>query len=103
MHNRYMVLTVIGLVSAYAGAAAAQSDAAGRSPDMDIVQGEAPALKIRETRFRFLDIDGDGFISRREVPDDDAQLSSQFASLDADGDGRLSRTEFVLSHRAAIE
>lgn len=103
MRNRYMVLIATGLVSAYAGTALAQFDATGRSPGMDIVQGEAPTLKIRETRFRFLDTDGDGFISHREVPDDDAQLRSQFGSLDADSDGRLSRAEFVASHRAAID
>ena len=100
MHHGWMASIAGVLVVATGSAAGAQSGAAAPSQDMDIVRAEAPTLKIRETRFGFLDVDHDGFLVGEEVPEDDAQLRSQFASLDADDDGRLSRAEYVRSHRA---
>jgi hypothetical protein len=102
MHHGRMTSIAGVLVFASGSIAGAQTGAAKPGQDLDIVRGEAPTLKIRETRFGFLDLNRDGFLQREEVPEDDARLRSQFASLDADKDGRLSRAEYVLSHRRGI-
>ena len=52
---------------------------------------------IRETRFRFLDLNADGYLSRDEVPERDLSLKSMYSSLDENNDERLSEAEFVLN------
>lgn len=74
-----------------------QSDAADLTSEQ-----VAPMLSVRATRFKFLDTDGNGYITGDEVKPDNGELRSQFDSLDADGDKRLSQTEYVLSHRRRI-
>ena len=71
----------------------ADSDA---SSEADITRSVLPVESIRDTRFRFLDLDGDGFLSGDEIGEDDSVLRSQFDSLDADRDGRLSKDEYAL-------
>ncbi len=61
----------------------------------------APMLNARSKKFRFVDLNDDGYISRDEIGDDD-QLRSQFGSLNTNNDGKLSEDEYVLSHRKAI-
>lgn len=55
---------------------------------------------IRETRFKFLDLDGDGYLSHDEVPEDDLSLRSMYSSLDENDDGLLSEPEYVLNGKA---
>ena len=62
---------------------------------MTITGVTEPAETLREGRFRFLDLDGDGFLTREEIDDDNGVLLSQFESLDWDDDGRLSEAEYV--------
>lgn len=52
---------------------------------------------IRETRFRFLDLNAEGYISRDEIPEDDLSLKSMYPSLDEDDNGLLSEPEYVLN------
>lgn len=83
---------IAGLMTSRVGAGAEQEMTPA---DSDITRGVEPMESVRDARFRFLDLDGNGFIAPREVDSDQAVLRSQFDSLDADGDGRLSEDEFV--------
>jgi len=66
------------------------------SPASLAEEGVLPMESMRLARFRFLDLDGDGYLSRDEIPDADEVLRSQFSTLDRDGDGRLSAGEYGL-------
>ena len=90
---------------AHAGAAAAlavaiplqvqaQSDTDTQSA-MPLAGVTLPAETLRESRFRFLDLNGDEYLTREEIDEDDPVLSSQFRSLDRNNDGRLSKVEYV--------
>ena len=81
-----------------AGSSLAQSDTDDRAA-MPIVGQTLPAETIRESRFRFLDLDGDQYLTLREIDSGNAVLRSQFDSLDWDNDGRLSKSEYVLNGR----
>lgn len=56
---------------------------------------------IRESRFKILDSNGDGYLTRDEVPQSDRTLKSMYTSLDENGDGRLSEPEYVLNGAAS--
>lgn len=51
------------------------------------------AERTKETAFRGLDKDGDGYLSRKEAAANQ-QVSANFHKADANRDGRLSRQEF---------
>jgi hypothetical protein len=90
--------TASALRVAAAAALAASLAPAGLSAaeaGMSLPEVAAPSAKVRDTRFRFLDLDDDGYIARDEVPADDAVLRSQFSALDRDDDGRLSPEEYI--------
>lgn len=56
---------------------------------------------IRESRFELLDLNGDGYLTRDELPQSEGVLASMYSSLDEDGDGRLSEAEYVLNGKAS--
>lgn len=56
---------------------------------------------IRESRFKILVSNGDGYLTRDEVPQSDRTLKSMYSSLDENGDGRLSGPEYVLNGAAS--
>ena len=55
-----------------------------------------------EARFRSLDRNGDGFVSRDEGKDAE-ELNTRFSELDANNDGKLSREEYAVLEREARE
>jgi hypothetical protein len=73
--------------------------AAGADEEITLPGASPPIAKIRDSRFTFLDIDADGYISRDEIPEDDLVLRSQFPALDRNHDGRLDLDEYVVSRR----
>ena len=66
-------------------------DASQALTDHEILSTEA----IRLSRFKILDINGDGYLSPNEVPKRDSTLRSQFRVLDHNHDGRLSVNEYA--------
>ena len=55
---------------------------------------------IRESRFEFFDLNGDGYLTREEIPENERILMSMYTSLDENGDGKLSEPEYVLNGKA---
>ena len=84
-----------------AGSSLAQSNTDDRAA-MPIAGQTLPAETIRESRFRFLDLDGDQYLTLEEIDSGNPVLRSQFDSLDWDNDGRLSKSEYVLNGRPKI-
>jgi len=70
--------------------ALALSGAAIAQNDFDPVMAEEHAVEVT---FEQLDINGDGYIYKSDVPADH-ELSLQFAIADANQDSRLDRDEF---------
>ena len=64
-----------------------------------IVYAEQPGS---DARFRSLDRNGDGFVSRDEGKDAD-ELHTRFTELDANNDNKLSREEYSALEREARE
>lgn len=58
-----------------------------------------PVETIRSSKFRYLDLNDDGYVSPEEASDD-AILRSQYRSLDENNDGRLSEAEYTLFGKA---
>jgi hypothetical protein len=91
---------IIAATLAFAFATTTRAQSAGEDKSSLAIAGETlPAESIRESRFPILDVDGDGYIRREEVRNDDPVLKSQFDSLDWDNDGKLSEAEYVLNGR----
>jgi len=92
-------LTLCGALVLSAASVASEH---GKSEDAEMtLSGETlPMESVRDARFRFIDLDGDGYITRQEIGEDDGVLRSQFTSLDTDGDERLSEAEYVLFGRS---
>ena len=55
-----------------------------------------------EARFRDLDRNGDGFVSRDEGKDAE-ELNTRFTELDVNNDNKLSRDEYAVLEREARE
>jgi Ca2+-binding EF-hand superfamily protein len=55
-----------------------------------------------EARFRSLDDNGDGFVSRAEGKDAE-ELNTRFSELDVNNDGKLTRDEYAVLEREARE
>jgi hypothetical protein len=55
-----------------------------------------------EARFKDLDRNDDGFVSRDEGKDAD-ELNTRFSELDVNNDGKLSRDEYAVLEREARE
>jgi hypothetical protein len=79
------------LGSARPSAPPATGDESHALTDNEILSTET----IRLTRFKILDINGDGYLSPDEVPKHDSTLRSQFRVLDDNRDGRLSANEYA--------
>ena len=86
------------LLCSYAGPLHAQSttDNRGAAP---LAGQTLPAETLRESRFRFLDLNGDQHITLNEIDTGNSVLRSQFDSLDWNHDGRLSKSEYVTNGR----
>ena len=54
-----------------------------------------------EARFKSLDRNGDGFVSRDEGRDAE-ELNTRFSELDANNDGKLSLDEYAVLEREAV-
>lgn len=71
------------------------------TPDLVVVTitplAPPTADQQRESIFRSLDANSDGYVSRNEAASN-GELNPHFAQLDGDRDGRLSRTEFNRVH-----
>lgn len=65
MHRGGIAANAGVLVAASGSAAVAQPRTAALSQHMDIVRADAPTLKIRETRFGFLDVNHGGSLAAR--------------------------------------
>jgi hypothetical protein len=74
---------------------AAQPAAAADGAGPSLHELNAPMANVRAARFHLLDLNGDGYMSRDEIPAGDAVLRSQFPSLDRNHDGRLDLAEYV--------
>lgn len=82
------------IVTLYAPGGAAYAQA---QPGQTLVQAEAlPMDAVRAGRFHLLDLNGDGFLTPKEIPNDDLTLRSQFGALDRNGDGRLTVEEYAV-------
>jgi len=81
-------------------AAAAPCLAQNQDQQTELVPDIRPMETVRASRFKFLDLDGDGCLTRSEIPDDDPVLRSQFQTLDTDRNGCVSLDEYV---RTALE
>ena len=68
-------------------------------PEVSLPAAGPPMAKVRDSRFTFLDVDGDGYLQRDEVPKDDLVLRSQFSALDRNDDGQLDIQEYVVTRR----
>jgi hypothetical protein len=79
------------LGSPQSGAPPTTADEGQALTNHEILSTEA----IRLTRFKILDINGDGYLSPDEVPKRDSTLRSQFRVLDNNRDGRLSANEYA--------
>lgn len=79
--------------------AQSNTDERGATP---IAGQTLPAETLRESRFRFLDLNGDQHLTLKEIDSGDAVLRSQFDSLDWNNDGKLSESEYVLNGRPNI-
>jgi Ca2+-binding EF-hand superfamily protein len=55
-----------------------------------------------DARFKELDRNADGFVSRDEGRDAE-ELNTRFSELDTNNDGKLSREEYVVLEREALE
>jgi Ca2+-binding EF-hand superfamily protein len=55
-----------------------------------------------DARFKSLDRNGDGFVSRDESKDAE-ELKTRFSELDVNNDGKLSRDEYAVLEREARE
>lgn len=93
LHGRAVLAGGFAALIGVGFAVQAQED----SPAASLAEEDVlPMESVRLARFRFLDLDGDGYLSRNEVPAADEVLRSQFSTLDRDGDGRLSAGEYGL-------
>ena len=98
---RNYVSLIIGLLIAAGAMIATAEEVSGAPGDEMSITGPTNASEaIRQSRFRFLDRNSDGYISRDEVPESDPTLVSMYDSLDENDDGRLSEPEYVLNGRA---
>ncbi len=89
---RAAVLALGAIACSSLGTALAQSQ-----PGQDLVKAEAlPMDAVRAGRFHFMDLNGDGFLTPNELPQDDLVLRSQFDTLDRNRDGRLTLEEFAV-------
>lgn len=93
--------TVIAACALPVGVAIAQQSESP-APEQDAAQDFPPTqhqeevLELPSERFRQLDTDADGVISRSEAQTDRA-LGERWASLDANGDDELDEEEFLAS------
>ena len=71
-----------------------------RHGDMSITGATQASEAIRESLFRFLDLNDDDYLDRDEVPDSELTLKSMCSCLDENDDGRLSEPDCVLDARA---
>ena len=62
----------------------------------------ASARADGDARFKDLDRNGDGFVSRDEGRDAE-ELNTRFSELDANNDGKLSRDEYAVLQRELAE
>lgn len=91
---------IVAAIAAFAFTTTIPAQSASEGQSIMSIAGETlPAETLRESRFRFLDLDGDGFVKLDEIDPEDSVLRSQFDSLDWNNDGRLSEAEFVLNGR----
>ena len=87
-----LLLSAVPLVGASQSAAPpTTADESQGLTDNEILSTEA----IRLTRFKILDINGDGYLVPEEVPRHASILRSQFRVLDDNRDGRLSAKEYA--------
>lgn len=90
-----VLVSSILAAAAMAGSVDAQNRA-GKAPAP--ISGQTNASEVmRESRFAFMDLNKDGYVSRDEVPQQYRVLESMFSSLDEDDDGRLSEAEYVMN------
>lgn len=105
MRSRHTRTPTAGVLAGLSGAlalcaaAAAPGQTETADPEMAITGQTLPMESVRDARFRFLDRDGNGYLTRDEIGEDDPVLRSQFSSLDADDDERLSNAEYALVSR----
>lgn len=89
------VLCTVGLSQVLAAPSAPQPSAAA-APERGKRAGEGCQFGGRhglESRWKQLDSDGDGSVSKSEVEKAAPRLAEQFAQIDANGDGKLTQEE----------
>lgn len=102
-----VALCAAGLSQAVAAPAVSPgSEAQAQTPDRGKPEGRGCGPAGRhgpESRWKQLDSDGDGSISKAEAEKGAPHLAEQFASIDANGDGKLTPEEMrnaMKAHRA---